>query len=90
MDEKKLTPEEEGRPYSPDEISKKMPESIGKKYRVKGHPVHGNVPGLAFTKGKFGYVDFRTLTLAQAAELVKAGFPYLELLNTKEDAPAGK
>lgn len=51
----------------------------------------GVVPGV-ITGKKFGTVDLRTLSLAKAEELVKAGFPYLKKIEkaTKAEAAEAK
>lgn len=72
----------------PEEINKILPDAVGKKFTAKGDSKTGEVPGLAFSKGKFGFVDFRTLTVERAEDLVSKGFPYLA--KKEREAPATK
>ncbi|MFN0276758.1 MAG: hypothetical protein ACKVPJ_13510 [Chitinophagales bacterium] len=65
------------------EVKEKMPAEVLKKFTPVGHKSHGQIPGLRFSKGDFGEVDFETLTIERAEELVKNKFPYLKSVDGK-------
>ena len=72
----------------PEEVNAKMPENTRKKFKVIGDPLNGFVPGLSFSKGEFGMVEFEKLTPERAEMLVKEKFPYLEKIDAKRDEAA--
>lgn len=59
------------------EQEQKPSPALDGKYKVVGV-----VPGEVYVPGT-GRVDLRTISLAEADELMKAGFPYLEKVEAK-------
>ncbi len=57
----------------PDLLERKLKKEVAEKYSLKSIR-----PG-KYAFAKFGEIDLRTITLKQADELVKKGFPFLVL-----------
>ncbi len=54
-------------------LERKLPKEVAEKYNLK------SIRAGKYVFPKFGEIDLRTITLKQADELVKKGFPFLVL-----------